>query len=345
MRAFQITGPQQTELREVEQPEPGPGEVLVKVGAAGACHSDLHVMHQPAEEFAFPAPMTLGHENAGWVEASGPGVEGFEHGESVAIYGILGCGYCRACRRGADNACRNVPPGGIGLGRDGGMAPYVAVPAGQLIRIGDLDVTQAAPLTDAGLTPYHAISLSRDLLLAGAPVVVIGVGGLGQMAVQILAATTAAEVIAVDLEEDRLQVAADMGAAHTVRSDENAADEIREIVGHSGAEVVLDFVGADPTIEIGRQVVATGGQLTIVGLGGGSLQVSTGVATTVPLETRVVVPFWGTRYELVEVIELARSGAIRANVETFPLEEAPTVYERLENGDIRGRAVVVPESV
>ena len=344
MRAFQITGPQKTELREVEQPEPGPGEVLVKVGAAGACHSDLHIMHQPAEEFAFPAPMTLGHENAGWVEASGAGVEGFEPGEPVAIYGILGCGYCRACRRGADNACRNVPPGGIGLGRDGGMAPYVSVPAGQLIRIGDLDVTQAAPLTDAGLTPYHAISLSRDLLLAGAPVVVIGVGGLGQMAVQILAATTAAEVIAVDLEEDRLQMAADMGADHTVRSDENAADEIREIVGHSGAEVVLDFVGADPTIEIGRQVVATGGQLTIVGLGGGSLQISTGVATTVPLETRVVVPFWGTRYELVEVIELARSGAIRASVETFPLEEAPTAYERLEAGDIRGRAVVVPES-
>ena len=96
MRAFLITGPQQTELREVEQPEPGPGEVLVKVGAAGACHSDLHIMHQPAEEFAFPAPMTLGHENAGWVEASGAGVEGFEPGEPVAIYGILGCGYCQA---------------------------------------------------------------------------------------------------------------------------------------------------------------------------------------------------------------------------------------------------------
>lgn len=345
MQAFQITGPQQTELREVEQPEAGPGEVLVKVGAAGACHSDLHVMHQPAEEFAFPTPMTLGHENAGWVEASGVGVEGFEPGEPVAIYGIMGCGYCRACRRGADNACRNVPPGGIGLGRDGGMAPYVAVPVEQLIRIGDLDVTQAAPLTDAGLTPYHAISLSRDLLVAGAPVVVIGIGGLGQMAVQILAATTAAEVIAVDLEEDRLQAATDMGANHTVRSDENAADEIREIVGHSGAEVVLDFVGADPTIEIGRQVVATGGQLTIVGLGGGSLEVSTGVATTVPLETRVVVPFWGSRYELVEVIELARSGAIRANVETFPLGEAPTAYERLEAGEIQGRAVVIPESV
>lgn len=345
MQAFQLTGPQKTELREVEQPEPGPGEVLVKLGAAGACHSDLHIMHQPAEEFAFPAPMTLGHENAGWVEALGPGVEGFEQGEPAAIYGIIGCGHCRACLRGADNACRNVLPGGIGLGRDGGMAPYVSVPAGQLVRIGDLDVTQAAPLTDAGLTPYHAIALSRDLLVAGAPVVVIGVGGLGQMAVQILAATTAAEVIAVDLDESRLNAAADMGASHTVHSDENAADEIREITGHSGAEIVLDFVGADPTIEIGRKVVATGGQLTIVGLGGGSLQVSTGVSTPVPLETRVMVPFWGTRYELVEVIELARNGVIRASVETFALEEAPTAYQRLEAGGIRGRAVIVPQSI
>jgi len=291
VRAFQLTGPQTTELRRVEQPEPGPGEVLVKVGAAGACHSDLHVMHQPAEEFVFPTPMTLGHENAGWVEALGSGVEGFEQGEAVAIYGIMGCGYCRACRRGADNACRNVPPGGIGLGRDGGMAPYVSVPAGQLIRIGDLDVTQAAPLTDAGLTPYHAISLSRELLVAGAPVVVIGVGGLGQMAVQILAATTAAEVIAVDIDQERLRTASEMGASHTVRSDESAADEIREITGRSGAEVVLDFVGADPTMDLGRRVVATGGQLTIVGLGGGSMQLSTGVATSLPLETRVVVPF------------------------------------------------------
>lgn len=342
MQAFQITGPQETELREVGRPEPGPGEVLVKVGAAGACHSDLHIMHQPAEEFVFPAPMTLGHENAGWVEEVGAGVEGFERGEAVAIYGIMGCGYCRACRRGADNACRNVPPGGIGLGRDGGMAPYVAVPVQQLIRIGDLDVTQAAPLTDAGLTPYHAISLSRDLLVAGAPVVVIGIGGLGQMAVQILAATTAVEIIAVDVDEDRLRRASEMGAGHTVRSSESAVEEIREITGQSGAEVVLDFVGVDQTMDTGRRVVATGGQLTIAGLGGGSMQLSTGVATPLPLETRVVVPFWGTRYELVEVIELARSGAIRADVETFSLEDAPTAYERLEAGNIQGRAVVVP---
>ncbi len=223
------------------------------------------------------------------------------------------------------------------------MAPYVAVPARQLVQIGDLDVTQAAPLTDAGLTPYHAIALSRDLLVAGAPVVVIGVGGLGQMAIQILAATTATDVIAVDLDEARLQTAADMGASHTIRSDENAAEEIREITGRPGAEVVLDFVGADPTIEIGRRVVATGGQLVIVGLGGGSLRVAAGVVTPVPLETRVVIPFWGARYELVEVIDLARSGAIRAHVETFALEKAPATYQRLEAGEIGGRAVIVPQ--
>jgi alcohol dehydrogenase, propanol-preferring len=211
MQALQLTSAHTIELREVAQPDPGPGEVLVKVGAAGACHSDLHLMDAPAEALeAFPVPFTLGHENAGWVEALGPGVNGFELGQPVAIYGIIGCGRCSACLRGRDNECRNVAPSGIGIGRDGGMASYLSVPARQLIPIGDLDVTQAAPLTDAGLTPYHAIELSREALRPGSTCVVVGVGGLGHMAIQILAATTAARIIAVDVEERRLSLAEDL---------------------------------------------------------------------------------------------------------------------------------------
>jgi len=175
--------------------------VLIRVGAAGACHSDLHLMDAPAEVLAaFPVPFTFGHENAGWVEALGVGVDGFESGEPVAVYGIIGCGQCAACLRGRDNACRNVAPSGVGIGRDGGMAPYLSVPARQLIPIGDLDVTQGAP------DRRRPHSLPRDRAQSrsarpGSTCVVVGVGGLGHMAIQILAATTTARIIAIDVQE------------------------------------------------------------------------------------------------------------------------------------------------
>jgi propanol-preferring alcohol dehydrogenase len=343
MQAFRLTAPHAMEVSSVPTPEPGPGEVLVKVGAAGVCHSDLHIIEAPAG--AFPLPMTLGHENAGWIEALGPGVTGWSVGDPVAIYGILGCGRCFACLRGRDNECRTVPVGGIGLTRDGGMAEYVSVPAKQLLPIGGLDVVQAAPLTDAGLTPYHAIDLARDVLRPGTTCVVIGVGGLGHMAVQILAATTSVRIIAVDLSDDALELAATIGAHHTIKSDADAATFIRELVGPApgGAEAVFDFVGVDPTVKLAASIVATGGRLMLVGLGGGTLQVKPGVADIgIPMEARVVVPFWGTRAELAEVIALARAGRITAHVEQFPLASAQEAFTRLRNGTMQGRGVVVP---
>jgi propanol-preferring alcohol dehydrogenase len=173
-------------------------------------------------------------------------------------------------------------------------AAYVSVPARQLIAIGDLDVTQAAPLTDAGLTPYHAIARTRRSLRPSSTCVVIGVGRLGHMAVQILAATTSARIIAVDVRKDALDLARQIGAHHTIQSAPDTAREIRELVGPrpGGADVILDFVGAPATLEIARTVVTTGGDIAIVGLAGVSLSVGFG---TVPFETRVVVPFWRTR--------------------------------------------------
>jgi propanol-preferring alcohol dehydrogenase len=340
MHAFRLTAPHTTELRTVPQPEPKPGEVLVRVGAAGACHSDLHII-DAADALGMPMPLTLGHENAGWVEALGAGVEGFERGEAVAIYGIVGCGRCVACLAGHDNECRNTAPGGVGLSRDGGMAEFVTVPAQQLIPIGDLDVAQAAPLTDAGLTPFHAISLTRRSLGPSSTCVVIGVGGLGHMAVQILAATTATRIIAVDVRAEALDHARQMGAHHTVLSNPDAVRALRDLVGPppGGADVVLDFVGASATMEIARRVVTTGGDVAIVGLAGGSLAVGFG---TVPFETRVVVPFWGTRAELVDVIALARAGRVRAHVDRFTLADAKTAYDRLRAGQLKGRAVIIP---
>jgi propanol-preferring alcohol dehydrogenase len=340
MQAFRIVAPHKVELQSVAQPEPGPGEVLIRMGAAGACHSDLHILDAP-DALGMPMPFTLGHENAGWVEALGAGVSGFERGEAVAVYGVMGCGQCIACLGGRDNECRRVAPGGVGLGRDGGMAEYMTVPARQLVPIGDLDVKQAAPLTDAGLTPYHAIAVTRRGLRPGSTCVVIGVGGLGHMAVQLLAATSAVRIIAVDTRDEALKLARDVGAHHAFKSDENTAAEIRALVGPppGGADVVLDCVGAPPTVELARSIVSTGGDIAIVGLAGGTLPVGYG---TVPFETRVVVPFWGTKSELAEVIALARAGAISAHVETFRLTDAARAYEKLRAGQVKGRAVIVP---
>ncbi|HEX5596720.1 MAG TPA: NAD(P)-dependent alcohol dehydrogenase [Micromonosporaceae bacterium] len=344
MRAVRLTAPGTLELVDVPIPEPGPGEVRVAVGAVGACHSDLHILDAPAG--VFPTPMTLGHEVAGTVEKLGPGVDGWTPGERVAVYGIIGCGHCRACLRGLENQCRTVPLGGIGISRDGGLADYVVVPASRLLHIDELDLAAAAPLTDAALTPYHAVELSRTHLRPGTYCVVVGIGGLGHMAVQILAATTAVTIIAVDTSDAALELAKRFGAHHAVRAGAAAAEQIRSIVGPApdGADVVLDFVAVDATLNLARSVVATGGQLMVVGLGGGSLtfQATVEAVPPVPLEVSAQIPFWGTRAELQEVIALAQQGQLRAEVQSFPLTEAVAAYDKLRRGEIHGRAVIVP---
>src|SRR5436190_1705917 len=277
MQAYQLVAWQQApELREVDVPEPGPGEVLIKVGGAGACHSDLHVMEWPAGALPYELPFTLGHENAGWIEAVGPGVTGWEIGSGVAVYGPWGCGRCRACRTTLETLCehgREIGAAGGGLGRDGGMAPYMLVPDTRLlVPLGDLDPRDAAPLSDAALTPYHAIKLALDRLVPGASAVVIGVGGLGHMAVQILRALSPVRVIATDIDAAKLALAVETGAHHAVGAGEDAAAEIRELTGGRGAALVLDCVGSDTTFALDTQVVAKGGAVMAIGVAGGKLE-------------------------------------------------------------------------
>jgi propanol-preferring alcohol dehydrogenase len=344
MKAYRLTAWQTPpELREVEAPEPGPGQVLLKVGGAGACHSDLHLMEWPEGQMDFDVPFTLGHENAGWVEAVGAGVEGLEQGEPVAVYGPWGCGRCRACRLSAENYCERqaeIGAFGGGLGLDGGMAEYMLVPhARLLLPLGDLDPRDAAPLSDAALTPYHAIKRSLHLLGPGSTAVVIGVGGLGHMAVQLLRALSAARVIAVDSSAEKLRLAREVGAEEAVEPGEGAAEEIRELSGGLGAELVLDNVGAAETIALAAQVVRFQSHLTVVGLAGGSFEFGFGA---LPFECQLTMPYWGTAVELIEVLDLARAGRIRAHVERFPLDCAADAYERMREGSLDGRAVICP---
>jgi len=344
MKAYQLTAWQTPpQLREVEVPEPGPGEVLLKVGGAGACHSDLHLMEWPEGQMNFDLPFTLGHENAGWVKAVGAGVEGLEAGEAVAVYGPWGCGRCRACRRSAENYCERqaeIGAFGGGLGRDGGMAEYMLVPnARLLLPLGDLDPRDAAPLSDAALTPYHAVKRSLNLLVPGSTAVVIGVGGLGHMAVQILRSLSPARVIAVDTSAEKLQLARDVGAEEAVMAGEGAAAAIDEATAGRGAELVIDMVGSDDTLALSAQIVRFESHLTVVGLAGGTFQFGFGA---LPFECQLSIPYWGSAVELMEVLDLARAGKIRAHVERFSLDRVEDAYEKMRAGTLDGRAVICP---
>jgi alcohol dehydrogenase, propanol-preferring len=343
MKAFQLVEWQKPcELREVSIPEPGPGQVLIKIGGAGACHSDLHLMEAAAGTKPVKLPFTFGHENAGWVEKLGSGATGFAVGDPVIVYGPWGCGLCANCRVGMENYCSNPAnerPGG--LGRNGGMAKYMIVPSTRfLLPLGTLDPREAAPLTDAALTSYHAVKQSIHLLGPGSTAVVIGAGGLGQMAIQVLKAlTSAATVVAVDTSAAKLETAKKMGADEVLLSGDDAVKRIKEITRSQGANLVLDMVGVKPTLEMAAKVSRVLGHVTIVGLGGGTLPVN---FHSPAKECSVAAPYWGSIPELMEVVSLAQAGKIKMLVEQFPLEQASEAYHLLHDGKIQGRAVILP---
>ncbi|WP_313459308.1 NAD(P)-dependent alcohol dehydrogenase [Stenotrophomonas sp.] len=330
------------EIVDLPTPTPQAGQILLKIAGAGVCHSDLHVLD---EDMGMKGPFTLGHENAGWIAGVGEGVEGWKEGDPVAVYGPWGCGRCHTCQTSAENYCENhasIPTFGGGLGSDGGMAEYMIVPSPRLlVPLRGLEPVHAAPLSDAALTPYHAIKAALPLLTPEATVLVVGIGGLGHMAVQILQALTPAQLIAADIDDGKLAHARQLGVKHTVNSRDGkaAAEQIRDLAGARGVAVALDFVGAQPTVDLCTQVVGRNSRLTVVGLGGGTVHYA---ANNPPYGCQVTVPYWGARTELMEVIALAASGRIRADVETFKLDQAVEVYQRLREGRIHGRAVLVP---
>ena len=328
------------ELREVDVPEPGPGAVLVKVTAAGLCHSDLHLMEWPEGMLPWTLPFTLGHETAGVVAALGAGVTAFDEGDAVLVYGPWGCGACPECARGAENRCANRQAGGCGLGIDGGLAEYVVVPSPRLlVPIGDLDPVRAAPLTDAALTPYHAITTELRHLRPGSSVVVIGVGGLGHVAVQLLRELSSARIVAVDMREDARRLALGAGAHAALDANGLEPGDVRVETGAAGAALVLDFVGSDSTVKLAASIVAIGGHVSVVGLGGGVFPIGFG---SVPFEVSASRPSWGTLPELHEVVALARAGVLEIETERLGLDEAVEGYRRLRDGSVVGRAVVVP---
>ena len=334
-------------LIEVDVPSAGPGQVVLKIAGAGLCHSDLHLLHD-FEEGMLPwhVPFILGHENAGYVHQVGEGVTSVSVGQPVAVFGPWGCGRCAACGRGQDTYCVAPLDGfdsafGGGLGTNGGQAEYMLVPDARfLVPIGEgLDPVAAAPLTDAGLTPYHAVKLSVAKMVPGSKVVVIGAGGLGHMAIQIIKAMTAADVVAIDIKPAARELAQKSGADVVLDGgSEDIVAQIKDATG-GGGDVVIDFVGTDATLATAVGSCKYQSDLTLVGVAGGSFPFN---LYAPPYETAMRSIYWGTRSELGEVLALAARGLITPEYKTYKLDDALSAYADMEAGRLTGRAVITP---
>jgi alcohol dehydrogenase, propanol-preferring len=325
-------------LVEAPVPEPGPGEVLVAVAANGLCHSDLEMAKIPAEigdMLGWRVPFTLGHEIAGHVAGLGAGVTGLTEGDAVALVSPASCGACPACRRGHDSVCPNGQAG-RGYGRDGGLAPYVVAPAPRaIVPLGGLDPVVAGPLTDAGATSHHAVARVVPRLGDGATAVVIGVGGLGAFAVQLLRALTPARVVGVDTNPARRALALELGA-HGAVEDVPAATTL---IG-GPADAVLDIVGTDATIAAGLAAVAPYGAFGLVGAGGGSF--GGPWFGGLPRDAEVFTFQGSSIADVHAVVELAEAGRITSAVDRYPLARVADAYAAMDAGTLTGRAVVLP---
>ena len=342
MPAYRILGwGEPARFVDVPIPRPGRGEVLVRVAGVGLCHSDVYIMDAPPDRFPFMTPpFTLGHENAGWVDTLGDDVDGFAPGDAVLADSHFICGRCEYCMRGFDNYCVLSLGRAQGAGADGGLAPYIVVPANRLVKLRTLDPHVAGPLADAGRTSYHVVKKALPKLIPGSTAIVIGAGGLGGYAVQWLSRLTATRIIAVDVAPHRLALVQEFGAHVTVLSDANVVATLLGLTNDRKAEVVFDFVGTDETIATALSLARTMGTFALVGAGGGTASIAWG---RVPLECEVFIPLGGSHPELHEVVALAEQGLVRSEVETFTFDQTEAAYEHLRTGDVRGRVVVCPD--
>jgi propanol-preferring alcohol dehydrogenase len=341
MRAVVLNGyAELLSITDIPRPAPATGEVLIKVTAAGLCHTDLHLIDgDPAILPGFPA--VLGHETAGIVEEIGAGVTSVAVGDAVAVFGAQGCGSCPTCLSGLENMCSVQVLSMNGIGIPGGFADYMIVPAERhLVPIGELDPVKAAGLTDAGLTPYRAVQRALTHLEPGSTAVAIGLGGLGQFGIQYLNLLSDARIVGLDPDPAKRARALELGADLALDpTDANFNDAMAEHDLAGACSAVLDFVGNDASLASGRSLLAARGMLNIVGLGGGSTELS---FFTMPPESVVTTTNWGSAPEMAEVVALAREGRIESTVTTYSLDDAQRAVDDLRAGRVDGRAVIVP---
>ena len=327
-------------IDEVPEPEiSGPLDVIVKIGGAGVCRTDLHIMEgQWDAAMGTPLPYILGHENAGWVHEVGSAVTNVAVGDTVILHPTPTCGLCHACRAGDDMHCVNSSfPG---LSADGGMAEYLLTSARACVKLEPQTKPEdVAALADAGITAYHAVRKAIPLLYPGTTCVVIGAGGLGHIGVQCLAALTATRIIVVDRNPDALKLAEQLGARHTVVADGRHVAAVKDLTGGNGAEGVLDFVAEQGAEMDGWNMTAPAGSYFVIGYGG-TLEIPT--LDIISTERNIIGNIVGTYNELAELMALAQAGKVTLHTRTYPLDAAVEALSDLDAGRVRGRAILVP---
>ena len=341
MKAVRIHGYHQQPVVD-EVPEPsvkGPLDVVVRIGGAGVCRTDLHIIEGQWEAAMNPAlPYTLGHENAGWVHEVGPAVTNLAVGDTVILHPLITDGVCRACRAGDDMHC--VSASFPGLSHDGGMAEYLLTSARTCVKLDpQTQPAEVAALADAGITAYHAVRKAIPLLYPGTTAVVIGAGGLGHIGVQCLAALTATTIVVVDRNPEALKLAAQIGAHHTVVADGSQVAAVQELTGGRGANVVFDFVAEQGAENDGWAMTRRAGSYYVIGYGG-TVHIPT--LDIISTERNIIGNIVGTYNDLAELMVLAQAGKVTLHTRTYPLDAAAEALADLDAGRVRGRAILVP---
>ncbi|HEU5230665.1 MAG TPA: NAD(P)-dependent alcohol dehydrogenase [Ktedonobacteraceae bacterium] len=327
-------------VQETAEPKiTSPTDVIVRIGGAGLCRTDLHIIEgQWIEKSGVTLPYTLGHENAGWVEAIGSAVSNVAVGDTVIVHPTATCGYCRACRAGDDMHCVNSIFPGISV--DGGMAAFLKTNARAVVKLDPiLAPKDIAALADAGLTAYHAVKKAAALLYPGTKAVVIGAGGLGHIGVQCLKALTPAEIIVVDKSPEALELTKNWGANYTVVADGKHVDTIKEITDGQGAEAVIDFVGEQGAEMDAVQMLRRAGSHFIIGYGG---RINVPTIDIISTEINFIGNLVGNYNDLVELMTLTAQGKVKLHTAVYPLDAAIDAIHDLESGRLRGRGILVP---
>lgn len=343
MRAVQVVGyHDDLQMTEVAKPEvTGPFDVIVRIGGAGVCRTDLHILEgQWQQKSGVTLPYTIGHENAGWVDAIGSAVTNVTVGDKVIVHPLITCGLCRACRSGDDVHCTQSQFPGIDT--NGGYAEYLKTSARSVVRIADsLEPADVAALADAGLTAYHAAAKAARLLRPADRCVIIGAGGLGHIGIQVLKVLTASELIVVDRNPAALELAVELGADHAVVADANGSHIARvlELTGGVGAEAVIDFVGEGGSTSEGVQMLQQAGNYYVVGYGE-NIDVPT--IDIISSEINFIGNLVGSYTDLTELMVLAARGLVKLHTVRYSLDDFQKAIDDLSAGRVRGRAILVP---
>jgi NAD+-dependent secondary alcohol dehydrogenase Adh1 len=317
-----------------------PDQVLVKIEGAGVCATDLHAIEGEMEPAGLTLPIVLGHENAGRVAAMGDLVSTVAVGDPVLVCPPHTCGLCVACRRGRDMMCEQHEFTGLTV--DGGFAEYVVVSERSIVPLPvGLDPVDVAPYSDAGITAYHAVKRLAHLVVPGSTIVAVGIGGVGHVGLQLLRELgSGGTIVAVEPSPARRALAAGLGA-DAVLDGEGVADAVRDLSDGRGADLVMDFVGNDQTHAAGMEMLTRGGTYSIVGFGG---TVTVPSAAMVGNENTIVANLVGSWIDLWEVLQLHARGKLTLKTERHSLDDINDVLAKLREGEVTGRAVLVPDS-